>query len=215
MFALTLSVELGFGWRIAKPDPGLLRILAMLGAAAVSALAVGVLEEVLFRGVLCRGLAGRLGWGPAILVSSLVYAWTHFLSKGPRPESVGPWTGLHVVADMVVGSLHRDPLLPGMPTLVLAGVLLGLLLRDTGGLHASMGLHAGWVFWIKIRGGFTQRVAELGVGWGESRVSAGWPGLVAVLIALAVYLAWQRRGTGGAGRSGGAGGAGVTAASQG
>jgi membrane protease YdiL (CAAX protease family) len=192
MFALTLAFEVGVGGRSGREGlvPG--RLAWMMANAAVSGAVVGALEEILFRGVLCRGMADRVGWGVAIPVSSVVYAWSHFLGRGVKPESVEWSTGLEVVTGMVGGSLGGWAMFPGLPTLTLAGVLLACVLRDTGSLYASMGLHTGWVFWIKMRGALTVQGIDLGGGWSESRVSAGWPGLVAVMLALGVYPWWGR-----------------------
>lgn len=195
MFALALGVELAAGLRVWRPDQGAPRIAWVLLSAFGAALVVGMLEEPLFRGALCRGLAEAVGWRLALGVSSGLYGWVHFLGKVPSPEPVTWDAGLQVVFSMVRVSLDAGTWLPGMPTLVLAGILLGRLLQRTGSLWVPIGLHTGWVFFIKSRGALTATVPGVGgAGWGESRVSAGWTGLAAVALAVIVFE-WLGRGS--------------------
>jgi membrane protease YdiL (CAAX protease family) len=125
MFALALGVEVATGLRVWRPDQGVPRIAWVLVSAFGAALVVGMLEEPLFRGALFRGLGEAVGWPVALAVSSLIYGWVHFLGKVPSPDPVTWDAGLKVVASMVRMSLDVRVWLPGMPTLVLAGILLG------------------------------------------------------------------------------------------
>lgn len=192
MFALALGVEVATGLRVWRPDQGVPRIAWVLVSAFGAALVVGMLEEPLFRGALFRGLGEAVGWPVALAVSSLIYGWVHFLGKVPSPDPVTWDAGLKVVASMVRMSLDVRVWLPGMPTLVLAGILLGRLLQRSGSLWVPIGLHSGWVFFIKARGALTasavaQGAGKGGWGWGESRVSAGWTGLAAVAVAVMAF----------------------------
>ncbi len=195
MFATTLSVEVLLGSRGWRVDLTVARVIVGVLAAAGSALVVGAIEETVFRGVLCRGLRESLGWPVAIGISSVVYAWVHFLGKVPSPDTVGAMSGLGVVRDMLGSSVDVATWMPGMPTLVVAGFLLGRFLQRTGSLHFSVGLHSGWVLFIKMRGTLTASVAGSATvaGWGESRVSAGWAGLIAVILTALVCEGWFAR----------------------
>lgn len=195
MFGSTLVIELLLGARVWRADLTWSRTAASVVAAAGSALVVGPLEETVFRGVLCRGLSGSVGWPRAIGISSVVYAWVHFLSKVPSPDTVGAMSGFVVVWDMLRASMDVTGWMPGMPTLAVAGVLLGRFLQRTGSLHLSVGLHSGWVLFIKMRGALTSSLAGSGwlAGWGESRISAGWAGLAAVMVTALACEWWFAR----------------------
>jgi len=50
-------------------------------------------------------------------------------------------------------------IIPGFLNLTLAGILLGCAYQKTGNLYFSIGLHAGWIFWLKFYGLVTNSVA--------------------------------------------------------
>ena len=56
---------------------------------------------------------------------------------------------------MLAGFADFHALVPGFFSLTLAGILLGLAYQRTGNLYFSIGLHAGWIFWLKTYGAFT------------------------------------------------------------
>ena len=169
-----------------------------LGKAAVVALAAGVLigliEEVFFRGMLFSGIRRRHSWALAAGVTALFYAFLHFVRPTPPPpESALGWdSGFRMLA----GALHKYAT-PGLYVdsfiaLIAVGVFLALLRERTGGIALGMGMHAGWVFVIKL----TKKATETDwqspfavlighydgvIGW----LAAGWIGVITV----AVY--WQ------------------------
>lgn len=190
MFGAVLAVEWGTGLRAIRPGLELRAVPAAVGKAAASGAVVGVVEEVLFRGVLCGGLRPSLGWTGASLASSVVYAAVHFLERPARPQVVRWWTGLEAVRGMFAGLAGYGGLSPRFLTLVMAGMVLSQAYRSAGSLYAPMGLHGGWVFWIKVRGWST----VAGPGWGEGRLSgmaSEWVWLGAVTLA---YVAMRHAG---------------------
>ncbi len=81
------------------------------------------------------------------------------------------------------GFTDLNVVIPGFFNLTLAGVLLGLAYQRTGNLYFSIGLHAGWIFWLKSYGTLTTPVANA-LPWlfGTNKLIDGWLAL-AVLIA--------------------------------
>ena len=74
-----------------------------------------------------------------------------------------------------------------MPVMCLAGVLLGLAYQRTGNLYFSIGLHAGWIFWLKIFGTFTADAPNAAVWfWGTGKMIDGWLAFFVLLLTLAV-----------------------------
>jgi membrane protease YdiL (CAAX protease family) len=88
----------------------------VLGAVAVVVFAP-VAEELLFRGLLLRGLLRRLGAGAAVLVGGITFAAVHLID--PSSASL-------------------------LAPLALVGVLSGILAVRTGDLSRSILLHAGF-----------------------------------------------------------------------
>ncbi|MCC7376731.1 MAG: CPBP family intramembrane metalloprotease [Verrucomicrobiales bacterium] len=190
MFLPALACEGLAGARVARwPEPGLAAALKV-AEILVGALAVGIMEEALFRGVLFGGLRRSLGVGWAIAISSLVYAWVHFFER-PDPPSVVMWqTGLGMVGQMMEGLVRGERLVPFFATLTLAGALLAWWYDRGGSLWFPMGVHSGWVVSMKVRGWLTAGApAEGGVtGW---MPSWDWLCLIGIVAAWLISVTWN------------------------
>ena len=137
-----------------------------------------------------------LPWTAALGLSSAIYALVHFLQPA---ELAGPvhWnSGLILLSPMLSGFLDWHRLAPGFFNLTLAGLLLGLAYHRTGDLYFSIGLHAGWIFWLKIYKAFTAAATpEASWFWGTDKMIDGWLAffvLGAVLGGLWVWP-WETR----------------------
>ena len=159
-------------------------IFSAIGTAAV----VAALEEILFRGGIFGGLRRVLYWPFALLISSAVYALVHFLQ---RVELAGPvvWnSGLLLLPQKLGGFADFHALVPGFFSLTLAGVLLGLAYQRTGNLYFSIGLHAGWIFWLQIYGQLTTQPSQAAIWfWGTGKMIDGWLAFLALTTTLVVF----------------------------
>jgi len=159
----------------------------VLGAAGTAA-AVATIEEILFRGGVFGGLRRMFYWPLALVLSSLIFALVHFLH---RAELTGPvaWnSGLLLLPRMLGGFLDFYALVPGFFSLTLVGVLLGLAYQRTGNLYFSIGLHAGWIFWLKIFSAFTADVPHTAAWfWGTGKMIDGWLAFLVLALTLAVF----------------------------
>jgi len=73
-------------------------------------------------------------------------------------------------------------------SLTLAGILLGLAYQRTGNLYFSIGLHAGWIFWLKVYGAFTAGAPHAATWfWGTGKMVDGWLALWVLLFTLAIF----------------------------
>jgi uncharacterized protein len=125
---------------------------ATLGKLAAQGLlrgiAVALIEETFLRGAMWTGVARESGAMTATLLTSLIYALTHFVSSYHIPESQITW---HSGLDMLAGSFGAlaRPLDVSDAYLCLfaVGVVLATVRMHTGNIAASLGLHAGWV-WV-------------------------------------------------------------------
>jgi hypothetical protein len=179
--ACVAALALACGARTVHPAP----VLSKLLSAALSAVFVGILEEILFRGALFGGLRKGLHWVAALLISGSVYAIVHFFQRPPSPEKVTWSSGFELLPPMVRGFVEVKALVPGFLILLLAGAILGLAYQRTGTLYCSIGLHAGWIFWLKSYAVFT--TAHPGADawfWGTNKLIDGWLALGALTPVL-------------------------------
>ena len=164
-------------------------IAQKLPAAVAIAAIVAVLEEILFRGAIFGALRKTWNVPAAALVSSMIYAIVHFLAKA---DITGPvtWTsGLRLLPLKLAGFGDLHTVIPGFFNLTLAGILLALAYQRTGNLYFSMGLHAGWIFWLKSYAVFTSpsTVANTWL-WGTDKLIDGWLALFVLLVTVPVLL---------------------------
>jgi uncharacterized protein len=171
--ALVALIALGVGARL--PISSVPHLGQKLFGAALTALTVGIIEEILFRGGIFGALRRNLNWVAALLLSSSVYAIVHFLGN-PQWDGQVTWSsGLELLPHMLAGFIDWQQLVPGFFNLTLAGVILGLAYHRTGNLYFSIGLHAGWIFWLKSYGSLTREAPGANTWiWGGSKMTDGW-----------------------------------------
>lgn len=183
-------------------DPGLsdplFSILRASGKALMTALMVGFLEELFFRGILFRGLLEDSRPAIAFAGANLFYAVSHFFKP---PESflltgIDPLAGFRFLALCLTPFLDPAAILPGIIGLFIIGCVLSYALLRTGSLYLSIGLHAGWVFAIKtlpLYGYFTRDDLGWVFGAKPKLVSgaATWVGIL--LVGAVVHVMTRRR----------------------
>jgi hypothetical protein len=170
------------------------RFWGKLAGATGAAIAVGFLEEFLFRGAVYGALRRAWNWRIALVASSLIYAVVHFIQKSDLQGAVTWHSGLDLLPQMLASLANPHEAVPAFLVLTLAGVILALAYQRTGDLYFSIGLHASWVFWIKSYGILT--VADSNVIsplFGTGEVVDGW---LAPLVLLMVLLLLPRRAPG-------------------
>ncbi len=183
--ACVAAIVLAANGRQINPDLTAGRVCKGLATAAGTAIVVAVLEELLFRGGIFGALRKIWNWRAALLVSSMIYAIVHF----QKAELTGPVTwssGLELLPRMLAGFGNFQAMLSSFLNLTLAGISLGFAYQKTGNLYFSMGLHAGWIFWLKFYGLVTNSVAGGSSWlWGTDKLIDGW---LALLVLAAVFL---------------------------
>lgn len=194
LMTLIFSVEWILGWVKIHGVfhvhlPGLPFVVALIGPVGVF-LAVGVTEELVFRGYLLRNFAEGMNLQPLSARMAVVLAWA--------------------ASSVLFGLLHTfNPNSSWVSTLylMLAGVMLGLPVVLTGSLAFSMALHISWnlfqgnVFGFPVSGNNFSGVTVLAIDqlgpdrWTGGRFGpeAGLVGVVAVLLGCVVISLWARR----------------------
>ena len=78
-------------------------------------------------------------------------------------------------------------MVPGFFNLTLAGILLAWAYHRTGNLYFSIGLHAGWIFWIKAYAAVSSPTPQANLwlwGSGSMAIVNGWIALPVLLLTL-------------------------------
>jgi membrane protease YdiL (CAAX protease family) len=170
----------------------------LLSKALVPAVAVALVEEWLFRGVLL-GLWLRFARPvTACAGTALVFAFLHFLNPPAGSVIADP---AHVLAGFqLLGKilLHfTDPLffLTDFASLLAAGLILAWARVRTGALWFSIGLHAGWIAAFKAFNLFYQEVSDSPLrpwGIGENLRSGVLPLLTLGITAVICHFVLRR-----------------------
>ena len=198
--SLALGLSLGFGSLLVATllmtaagvrsfnfSLGTTALLKLFVTATFSAAAVALLEECLFRGVVFGALRRAWSLWPALLASSVLYSAVHFLARVEHTGPVGWNSGLALLPRMMGGLVATETLVPAALTLVLGGIALGLAYQRTGNLWFAIGLHAGWVFWLKVfKTVTTPGKTAAGAFWGTEKLLDGWLALLIMAAVVAV-----------------------------
>jgi membrane protease YdiL (CAAX protease family) len=153
--------------------------------AGLAALVVALLEEIIFRGALFGALRKAYHWMIALLLSSAIYALLHFF-ESPQTMSEAGWaSGLELLPRMARGFVNFQAVVPGFFNLTLAGLILGLAYHRFGNLYFSIGLHSGWIFWVKSYGFLTRANPTANTWfWGSRKLVDGWLALIVLILVL-------------------------------
>ena len=196
--AVVAALDVASGARAFNLAHPAAEIAKQVFGAVLTAVIVAVLEEILFRGALYGGLRKTLLWPVALLISSALYASLHFLGRAEMTGDMHWYSGLAILPAMLQGLVDPAQLVPAFFTLTVAGLILGLSYQRTGTLYLSMGLHAGWIFWLKFYKFITMPGPHAPASiWGTDKFIDGWVAvsiLAGVLVLVAVWPIHQKGG---------------------
>jgi membrane protease YdiL (CAAX protease family) len=186
--AVVAALAIGCRARVVPQDLSAHQVVGTILGAIAAAASVATLEEILFRGGLFGGLRRVLYWPFALGFSSGIYAIVHFLQRAEISGPVAWNSGLVLLPHILGGFADFYALVPGFFNLTLAGILLGLAYQRTGNLYFSIGLHAGWIFWLKTYGAFTAAAPRSATWfWGGGKMIDGWLAFFVLVAVLAVF----------------------------
>lgn len=117
----------------------------------IGGLLIGFIEETFFRGGLFGCIRKEQGFLLTLILSSLLYAAAHFISPPPLPEGdvMGWFSGLVMIGG-AFEELNRWQTYNSFLALFMVGAFLSIVRERTGNIAYCIGLHAGWVFVIKV-----------------------------------------------------------------
>jgi len=167
--------------------------------ALLSAVAVGMLEEIFFRGIIFKGLLENWKKPYAFVSASLLYSVVHFIKPTKKYilYDLEPLAGARHVVDSFHSFLDPVSLFPGFFGYFLLGMVLCYAFFRTRSLYLCIGIHAGLVFGRKTLTLFGDyRDKDLGWLFGESDpkfVSGVATWMVILFVGFMVYWITRKR----------------------
>jgi membrane protease YdiL (CAAX protease family) len=166
---------------------------SLISGFLVTGLGVGIIEETLTRGVLYRSLTRAWSPWPAAVISSLLFAWAHFMKATPESFEQGL---LAIVHSSLFADFAKDAVPLKFLNMFLFGLLLCRLVQKNGDIWAAVGLHAAAVGSIKVFSKMTDFDKSFGyqswIGGHSAKFDDGWA-LALILCLLLLLTAWQDR----------------------
>ena len=179
---MALAGVRGFNSSLAAPA-----LLKLLVTATLSAVVVALLEELVFRAVVFGALRRVWPLWAALLASAALYSAVHFLARVAHTGPIAWDSGLALLPRMMGGLATPETLVPAALTLLLGGVARGLTYQRTGNLWFAIGLHAGWVFWLKVfKTVTTPGTSAASAFWGTEKLLDGWLACLVMAAVVAV-----------------------------
>ncbi len=136
-------------------------LLLIFIKALLAGLAIGFIEESIFRGALFSSLYKKTNAIITISLTSFVYAAVHFLKYRELPEGseITWFTGMEMLPDAFFKFSYPN-ITDHFLTLFTLGVLLAMVRLRKGNIAMCIGIHAGMVMALKITGRFSQYVSD-------------------------------------------------------
>jgi uncharacterized protein len=163
-------------------------IVGVFGAA----IAVPIIEELFFRGLVLGILLRSLRPILAALIASAFFAILHFLKAPARTNEVVTWfSGFRSIANSFAQFSDPMMVLALFATLFLIGWILANARLRTRSLFLPIGLHSGWILIAGVFGKLTRRETVL-LPWLGTNLLTGLLPLALGLVTWAMMIAWLR-----------------------
>ena len=157
-----------------------------------TAVAVALIEEIFFRGVLYGVMRRHLAWGKALAMLSVVFAALHFLKPHPSLKRFAEevtWSSGFTGIPKLFWQFGEPALwVGGFLTLVMVGWILGYVTEKTNSLWMAIGLHGGWVFALRVFTLNSRRVGDPTFWFGRDLITGAAP-LRLLVVTLGVLVA--------------------------
>lgn len=150
-------------------------------------LLIGIMEEFFFRGFIFTTLRDKMFRGSvplAMVVTSFFYAAIHFVSirKPVISQAPGFMDSLKMIVAPIQSFADWQAVWPAAIGLFLFGMVLNYCAVRTRSLYASIGLHAGAVFFVRVIGLFVVFLEKNVLFWSTKKVYDGALGWIFLLL---------------------------------
>jgi membrane protease YdiL (CAAX protease family) len=116
-----------------------------------SGIAVALLEETVFRGVMHTAIERESGAWMAALLTAPLFAVLHFFAKVHIPAAQVGWgSGFDLLRLSFEPLSHPALVLDSFLSWLVVGLILSLTRTLTGNIAVAIGLHAGWVVVLRM-----------------------------------------------------------------
>jgi membrane protease YdiL (CAAX protease family) len=136
-----------------------------------------------------------------VFASSLYFGLFHFIDPQPLPDGQGYhwWSGLLILAGAFQPYTQPMLILDSLAALTVAGMLLAMVREYRRNILFALGMHAGWVFVLKILRSATDLNKESTWAWGVGSYDqvTGWISVCWLGLVVLGYVGWRRRRGGG------------------
>lgn len=167
-------------------------ILRAAAFGLLGGLLVALLEESFIRGAMYSSMRKESSVPLAVFASSLYFGLFHFIDPQPLPqgEPYQWWSGLTILAGAFERYTEPRMILDSLVALTAAGMLLALLREYRGNILMAIGVHAGWVFVIKILRSVTDMNSQSSWAWGVGGYDqvTGWISVAWLGFLMLLYL---------------------------
>lgn len=182
----------------APKDMSILEILGKIGFVFCSAMIIGVIEEFFFRGFIFDAFQKRFRFNLilSMVFTNVFYALIHFVSyRKPFIDDTPNFSdSFHLLISPFLQLRFIDEFWPAALGLFIFGIVLNILFCRTNSLFASIGLHAGCVFFLKMDGSFVDFPSNQTILYTSSKMYDGVLGWVFLtLLGFFVYFTVQQR----------------------
>jgi len=142
------------------------KLLKYLGTAV----AVALVEEILFRGIILQSLRANLKAFLALILTSAIFSLLHFLKPVNPPDisQFGVLNGFVVLPSFFQQFSDFQSIMWITLGLFLIGLALGTAYLVTSSLFLPIGIHAGWVFFNKADSLFLEIGKRKGLLFGQT-----------------------------------------------
>ena len=171
-------------------------ILKKTSIALGLAMLIGIVEELVFRGLLYSSLKKYTPAFIAVLISAVYYAGLHFLdSKAPVSQETLSFIGSFGLLAQAYGNVFAMQDISAFVALLAVGIFLGVLrFRGEMNLALCIGCHTGWVWQIRM----SKSMFAVHTTTPYSFLVSHYDGVIGWLIAawllalLLMYWCWQK-----------------------
>jgi membrane protease YdiL (CAAX protease family) len=150
LMGLIVAVMLALHLRLLRPavELSVAHFAKLAAQGLLRGVAVALVEETFLRGAMWSGIARESGVLMATVLTSLIYALTHFVTSYHIPNDQVSWrSGVDMLAGSFGAFARPLDVADAYICLFAVGAVLATVRMQTGNIAASLGLHAGWV-WV-------------------------------------------------------------------